>query len=92
MTYLTTAPVGSLLDGEAYYTTRFRRHRRRRRHLRPHREREPSLTSAGFRAVLRESCEKIDVESNTHDERGHSPLYGYGRPNIACAVELARQH
>jgi len=95
MTYLTTAPVRSLLDGEAYYTTRFgftsaataavagicalivSANR--------------SLTSADVKAVLRDSCEKIDVESKTYDQRGHSPLYGYGRPDVARAVELARR-
>jgi subtilisin family serine protease len=95
MTYLTTAPVGSALDGDAYYTTRFgftsaataavagicalivSANR--------------SLTSADVKAVLRDSCEKIDVESKTYDQRGHSPLYGYGRPDVARAVELARR-
>lgn len=95
MTYLTTAPVGSLLDGEAYYTTRFgftsaacaavagicalivSAH--------------PDLTYQEVKAVLRDSCEKIDVESGTYDEHGHSPLYGFGRPDVARAVEIAHE-
>ena len=50
----------------------------------------PDLTYQEVKAVLRDSCEKIDAESGTYDERGHSPLYGFGRPDIARAVELAR--
>jgi hypothetical protein len=42
--------------------------------------------------VLRDSCDKIDVEGGTYDERDHSPLYGYGRPDVARAVRLARKH
>jgi hypothetical protein len=41
--------------------------------------------------VLRDSCEKVDFASGTYDERGHSPLYGFGRPDVARAVELARE-
>ena len=49
----------------------------------------PDLTYHEVKAVLRDSCEKIDTESGTYDDRGHSPLYGFGRPNVARAVEIA---
>jgi hypothetical protein len=88
-------PVGSLADGEAFYTTRFgftsaacaavagicalivSANR--------------DLTSSDVKAVLRDSCEKIDLESGSYDQYGHSPFYGYGRPTIARAVDLARE-
>jgi len=41
--------------------------------------------------VLRDSCEKIDLASGTYDECGHSPFYGFGRPDVARAVELAQE-
>jgi subtilisin family serine protease len=95
MTYLTTAPVGSLLDGEAYYTTRFGFTSAATAAVAGICalivSANPALTGAEVKAVLRESCEKIDLESGTYDERGHSQLYGYGRPDVARAVELARQ-
>ena len=50
----------------------------------------PRLTAAEVRAVLGESCDKVDVESGSYDERGHSPLYGYGRPDPARAQHLAK--
>jgi subtilisin family serine protease len=94
MTYTTTVPVGSFDQGEAFYTSRFgftsgacaivagicalivRAN--------------PDLTYLDVKSVLRDSCEKIDLAGGTYDERGHSPLYGYGRPNVALAVERAR--
>ncbi len=95
MTYLTTAPVGSLLDGEAYYTTRFGFTSAACAAVAGICalivSANPRLTSAEVKTVLRDSCEKIDLESDTYDEHGHSPLYGYGRPDVARAVELARQ-
>ncbi|HEX5073186.1 MAG TPA: S8 family serine peptidase [Gemmatimonadaceae bacterium] len=95
MTYVTTAPAGSLLDGEAYYTTRFGFTSAATAAIAGICalivSANPSLTSTEVKAVLRDSCEKIDVESETYDERGHNPLYGYGRPDVARAVELARQ-
>ncbi|HTK55115.1 MAG TPA: S8 family serine peptidase [Gemmatimonadaceae bacterium] len=95
MTYLTTAPVGSLLDGEAYYTTRFGFTSAATAAVAGICalivSANPGLTSTEVKAVLRDSCEKIDAEGRTYDERGHSPLYGYGRPDVARAVELARQ-
>ena len=96
ITYLTTAPVGSLLDGEAYYTTRFAFTSAATAAVAGICalivSANPDLTSTQVKAVLRDSCEKIDLESGTYDEHGHSPLYGYGRPDVARAVNLARQH
>ena len=94
MTYLTTAPVGSLLDGEAYYTTRFGFTSAATAAIAGICalivSANPGLTSTEVKAVLRDSCEKIDLEGGTYNEHGHSPLYGYGRPDVARAVELAR--
>lgn len=95
MTYLTTAPVGSLLDGEAYYTTRFGFTSAACAAVTGICalivSANPELTSDQVKHVLRDSCEKIDLEGGTYDERGHSPLYGYGRPDVARAVRLARR-
>jgi subtilisin family serine protease len=95
MTYLTTAPVGSLLDGEAYYTTRFGFTSAATAAVAGICalivSANPDLTSTEVKAVLRDACEKIDLASDTYDEHGHSPLYGYGRPDVARAVELARE-
>jgi subtilisin family serine protease len=95
MTYVTTAPVRSLLDGDAYYTTRFGFTSAATAAVAGICalivSANPSLTSTQVKAVLRDSCEKIDVEGGTYDAHGHSPLYGYGRPDVARAVELARQ-
>ena len=94
-TYTTTVPAGSLEHGEAYYTTRFGFTSAACAAVAGICalivSANPSLTSTEVKAILRESCEKIDLESNTYDECGHSPLYGYGRPNVARAVELARK-
>jgi subtilisin family serine protease len=95
MTYLTTAPVGSLLDGEAFYTTRFGFTSAACAAVAGICalivSANPNLTSGDVKAVLRDCCEKIDVEGGSYDEHGHSPLYGYGRPDVARAVELAQQ-
>ena len=48
------------------------------------------LTAAEVGEVLRESCQKIDLAGGSYDERGHSPFYGFGRPEPARAVALAR--
>jgi subtilisin family serine protease len=94
MTYLTTAPAGSLMDGEAYYTTRFGFTSAATAAVAGICalivSANPDLTNHDVRSILRDSCEKIDVASGTYDARGHSVLYGYGRPNAARAVELAR--
>jgi len=95
MTYVTTAPAGSLLDGEAFYTTRFGFTSAACAAVAGICalivSANPELTAAEVRGVLRDSCEKIDLEGGTYDEHGHSPLYGYGRPDVARAVRLARR-
>lgn len=94
MTYVTTAPAGSLLNGEAWYTTRFGFTSAACAAVAGICalivSANPDLTYQEVKAVLRDSCEKIDTESGTYDERGHSPLYGFGRPDVARAVEIAR--
>jgi subtilisin family serine protease len=94
MTYLTTAPVGSLLDGEAFYTTRFGFTSAATAAVAGICalivSANPDLTFTEVKAVLRDSCEKIDPEGGSYDADGHSPLYGYGRPDVARAVALAR--
>jgi subtilisin family serine protease len=96
MTYLTTAPVGSLLNGDAYYTTRFGFTSAACAGIAGICalivSANPNLTAHEVKQVLRSSCEKIDASSGTYDARGHSPLYGYGRPDVVRAVHLATQH
>ena len=95
MTYLTTAPVGSLLDGEAFYTTRFGFTSAACAAVAGICalivSANPEATATEVKHILRDSCEKIDLEGGTYDERGHSPLYGYGRPDVAHAVRLAQR-
>jgi len=93
-TYTTTAPIGSLADGDVFYT----------RHFGFTSAAcavvagicaliltaNPRLSAAEVRAVLREACDKVDIEGGSYDERGHSPLYGYGRPDPARAQQLAK--
>jgi subtilisin family serine protease len=95
MPYRTTAPAGSLLLGESFYSSAFG--------LTSAAcaivagacalilSANPALSSAEVKDVLRASCEKVDVEGETYDSDGHSPYYGYGRPNIAHAVRLAQR-
>lgn len=93
MTYTTTAPARSPAHGEAYYTTRFGFTSAACAAVAGICalivSADPDLTARQVRDVLRDSCEKIDLESGTYDARGHSPLYGYGRPHVARAVHLA---
>lgn len=93
-TYTTTAPMGSLADGEVFYTTRFGFTSAACAVVAGICARivaaNPRLTAAEVRAVLRESCDKVDLESGSYDERGHSPLYGYGRPDPVRARQLAK--
>jgi subtilisin family serine protease len=93
MTYLTTAPARSLLDGEAFYTTRFGFTSAASAAVAGICalivSANPELTSSEVKHVLRDSCEKIDLGGGTYDEHGHSALYGYGRPDVAHAVRLA---
>jgi len=92
--YRTTAPVGSLLLGESFYSSSFG--------LTSAAcaivagicalivSANSELTAVQVREVLRESCEKVDVESGSYDAAGHSRSYGYGRPDALHAVQLAQ--
>lgn len=92
-TYATTTPVGSFLLGETFYTHDFGFTSAAcafaagvcAQILAANAE----LTSRDIREIIAESCEKIDVDEGSYDERGHSPLYGYGRLDAARAIELA---
>jgi hypothetical protein len=95
MTYLTTAPAGSLLNGEAFYTTRFGFTSAACAAVAGICalivSANPDLTGEEVKHVLRDACERIDVDGGTYDACGHSPLYGFGRPDVGRAVHLARQ-
>jgi hypothetical protein len=41
--------------------------------------------------IIRRSCVRIDIEDGNYDENGHSPYYGYGRPDAERAVKLAKE-
>ncbi len=47
------------------------------------------LTWEQVRAIIRNSCDKIDKEFGGYDANGHSPFYGYGKINAGIAVEEA---
>ena len=51
--------------------------------------RNESLRWDAVRDILRRSCDRIDPEGGGYDERGHSPLYGFGRLNAEMAVRSA---
>ncbi|MEM9450017.1 MAG: S8 family serine peptidase [Cyanobacteria bacterium P01_E01_bin.6] len=42
------------------------------------------------KTILRQAAVKIDEVGGNYDEDGHSPFYGYGRPDPAQAVAIAR--
>ncbi|MFK7983635.1 MAG: S8 family serine peptidase [Saprospiraceae bacterium] len=45
------------------------------------------LTWEEVRAIIKNSCDQIDVDFGDYDANGHSPFYGYGKINAARAVE-----
>jgi subtilisin family serine protease len=94
MSYRTTAPVGSFLLGESFYSGAFGFTSAACAAVAGICAlilgANPDLSWQDVKRVLRLSCEKIDVERTTYDANGHSPLYGYGRPDIARAVRLAQ--
>lgn len=47
------------------------------------------LTWEEVKAIIKNSCDPIDVEFGDYDANGHSPFYGYGKINAARAVENA---
>jgi subtilisin family serine protease len=94
LSYRTTAPAGSLLLGESFYSSAFGFTSAACAIVAGAcaliLSANPELTSAEVKDVLRMSCEKVDVEGGTYDADGRSPHYGYGRPNIPHAVQLAQ--
>jgi subtilisin family serine protease len=94
ISYHTTAPVGSLLLGESFYSSAFGFTSAACAIVAGAcaliLSANPGLTSAEVKDVLRASCETVNIESGTYDAHGHSPQYGYGRPDIARAVRLAQ--
>jgi len=48
-----------------------------------------NLTWEEIRAIIKNSCDQIDVDYGDYDANGHSPFYGYGKINAARAVENA---
>jgi subtilisin family serine protease len=92
-TYVTTLPAGSFESGDAYYTSRFGFTSAACAVVAGICalivSANSELTSVEVKHVLRDACDKIDLESGTYDGHGHSPLYGYGRPDVARAVHLA---
>jgi hypothetical protein len=49
----------------------------------------PSLTWQQVRNVIKDSCEKIDLQGGSYDNTGRSNNYGYGKPDAAKAVNIA---
>jgi subtilisin family serine protease len=92
-TYDTTTPIGSFLLGDTFYTNDFGFTSAAcaiaagvcARIL----SANPSLTCHDVRSVIAQSCRKIDVESGSYDERGHSPYYGFGCLDPVRAVDIA---
>jgi subtilisin family serine protease len=52
--------------------------------------RNPNLRWDEVRAILKQSCDKIDVTGGKYSSAGHSPFYGYGRVNASKAAILAK--
>ncbi len=90
----TTTPVGSFRLGETFYTDSF-----------GHTSAacagvaglcalilsaNPDLAWREVKEMLRASCVRVDESEGMYDASGHSRYYGYGRPDAARAVELAR--
>ncbi|MFA0812351.1 S8 family peptidase [Microbulbifer epialgicus] len=49
----------------------------------------PDLNWQQVKMLIRQSCERIDENNGDYNEQGHSPLYGFGRPDSGQAVKLA---
>ncbi|HUQ81762.1 MAG TPA: S8 family serine peptidase [Gemmatimonadaceae bacterium] len=95
VTYLTTAPVGSLLDGEAFYTTRFGQTSAACAAVAGICAliiaANPELTGTEVKEILRDSCEQVGAEPGVGGARQHSLEHGFGRPNAVRAVVLAQE-
>ena len=50
----------------------------------------PNLRWDEVKQLLRQAAIQIDIEGGAYGPSGHSPLYGYGRPDAAKAVALAQ--
>jgi subtilisin family serine protease len=91
----TTTPTGSFTLGETWYTDSFGRTSAACAGVAGLCaliiSANPGLTGEQVREVLRESCVKISPEDARYDEGGHSPYYGYGRPDALAAVLLAQE-
>lgn len=93
MTYTTTTPLGSFLLGQTLYTHDFGFTSAAcaiaagvcAQILSV----DPRLTSRDVRAIVAQSCDKIDIESGSYDEHGHSPDYGFGLLDPVRAIQLA---
>ena len=94
-TYRTTAPIGSFLHGDAFYADDFGFTSAAcaiaagvcARILAA----DPSLTTFDARAIVARTCERIDIAGGMYDERGHSPLYGFGRIDLDRALHTVYQ-
>src|SRR5262245_16020705 len=94
MSYRTTMPPGSFTLGQTFYTSQFGFTSAACAAVAGIcaliLSANPELTWRDVKRVLRDSCDKIDADSGTYDNRGHSPLYGFGRPDIARALQIAQ--
>jgi subtilisin family serine protease len=50
----------------------------------------PNLRWDQVKDILRQAAVRIDQAGGSYDSDGHSPFYGYGRPDAAKAVQLAK--
>ncbi|WP_437990704.1 S8 family peptidase [Sorangium sp. So ce145] len=50
----------------------------------------PRLRGADVRELIKLACVRIDAGGGAYDATGHSKFYGFGRPDAAVAVQLAR--
>lgn len=50
----------------------------------------PNLRWNQVKDILRQAAVRIDIAGGAYNSEGRSPYYGYGRPDAAKAVELAR--
>ncbi len=89
----TTTPTGSFQLGDAWYTDSFGRTSAACAGVAGIcaliLSANPALSAGDVSEILRSSCVKIDSEAGSYAETGHSPLYGFGRPDAGSAVQLA---
>ncbi|HKK74413.1 MAG TPA: S8 family serine peptidase [Saprospiraceae bacterium] len=51
----------------------------------------PNLTWYDIKQMIKNACEKIDIEDGRYDARGHSLFYGFGRINALKAVRATEK-